>query len=260
MANVKTEMSNTAEATPEPGADNELNSALLFGAHHLATKSAERAVEQCAHAGQALQHCRTQIETCADQAQRLAVRVRDTRLSANQLAEALDRIKLVALNTGLEGARIGDSSGKALVAIADEIRALSSRGLDIITGHVRLMEEAEAEQQKLVQTAELAQAQAMDVASQLRQAHESQCDTIAALGALEKNIERVSGLDANAAADLQRVAEHGQGLLSALENLSVARRQSVVKNVLLPTIEPLLQTLLDVAQLASVRERGEQKP
>ena len=175
-------------------------------------------------------------------------------------APPLDVYPGAVRNTGLEGARVGDSSGKALVAVADEVRSLSSRGLDIVASHVRLMEDAEAEQQKLLQAAELAQAQAMELAAQLRQAHETQCDTISALTALEKNIERVSGFDANAAADLQRVAEHGRGLISALESLSVSRRQRLVKSLLLPTIEPLLETLLDEAQLRSWRERGEPKP
>src|SRR5512142_296588 len=104
-------INNTAESDQGLGADDELNSALLFGSHHVAAKNAERSVEQCALASQALQRCRTQIETCTDQAARLEVRLHDTRTSAVQLAEALDRIKLVALNAGLEGARLGESSG-----------------------------------------------------------------------------------------------------------------------------------------------------
>ncbi len=235
----------------------DLNSALLFGAHHVATKSAQRAVEQSAKANQGLQQCRSQIETCADQVRRLEVRLRDTKSSATQLADVLDRIKLVALNTGLEGARLGESSGKALVAVADEVRNLSGRGLDIVASHIRLMEEAELEQQKLAQTAELAQSLAMDLATALRQTHECQCDALATLDQLEKNIERASGLDANAAAELQRVAEHGQGLLSALEGLSVSRRHKVVKTLLLPTIEPLLRALLTTGQPSA---QGEPKP
>ncbi|GEM_PF-1063351 len=242
------------------GADDELGSALLFGAHRVASRAAERAVEQCAQADQALQQCRTHLETCADQARRLEVSFRDTRSSATQLAEALDRIKLVALNTGLEGARLGESSGKALVAVADEVRALAARGLDVIAGHQRLMQEAQAEQQKLVQMSEFVQVKAQELASQLRQTHESQRDTLAALGELEKSIERVSGLDSGTAAELQRVAEHGQGLLAALEGLSATRRQRVVKDILLPTIEPLLKALLPDVPLASARPIDEPKP
>jgi chromosome segregation ATPase len=260
MADLDEAAGNTPDPYRELGSHDELNSAMLFGAHHVANSSAERSVEQCAQASQALQQCRTQIETFADQARRLEVRLRDTRASATQLAEALDRIKLVALNTGLEGARLGESSGKALVAVADEVRALSSRGLDVVAAHIRLMEEAEAEQQKLLQAAELAQSQAMHLAAQLRQIHETQCDTVAAMAELEKNIERASGLDANAAADLQRVAEHGQGLISALEALSVSRRRRVVKSLLLPSIEPLLRTLLADVQLTADASSGEPKP
>jgi hypothetical protein len=235
----------------------ELSSALLFGAHHVALKGAQRAVEQCSKANQGLQQCRSQIEACSDQARRLEVRLRDTRGSAVQLADALDRIKLVALNTGLEGARQGESSGKALVAIAEEVRNLSSRGLDVVAGHIRLVEEAELEQRKLVESAELAQSLAMDLASQLRQTQECQFEALASLDMLERTIERASGLDAAAALEVQRVAEHGQGLLSALEGLSVSRRQKIARTLLLPTVEPLLRALLNTAQMGS---RSEPEP
>jgi len=232
----------------------ELSSALLFGAHHVALKSAQQAVEQCGKANQGLQQCRSQFEACADQSRRLEVRLRDTRASATQLADALERIKLVALNTGLEGARLGESSGKALVAIAEEVRNLSARGLDVVANHIRLVEEAEVEQTKLVQAAELAQSLAMDLASQLRQTQECQFDALASLDMLEKAIERASGLDASTALEVQRVAEHGQGLLNALEGLSVSRRQKIARTLLLPAVEPLLRALLNTAQMDSTSE------
>jgi hypothetical protein len=232
----------------------ELSSALLFGAHHVAHKSAQQAVEQCGKANQGLQQCRSQFEACADQSRRLEVRLRDTRASAAQLADALERIKLVALNTGLEGARLGESSGKALVAIAEEVRNLSARGLEVVANHIRLVEEAEVEQGKLVLAAELAQSLAMDLASQLRQTQECQFDALASLDMLEKAIERASGLDASTALEVQRVAEHGQGLLSALEGLSVSHRQKIARTLLLPAVEPLLRALLTAAQADSRSE------
>jgi methyl-accepting chemotaxis protein len=244
----------SATAATGPNEPDDLSAALLFGAHHVAAKSAERAVDQCVKANQGLQQCRSQIEAFTDLARRLDVRIRDTKSSVAQLSDALDRIKLVALNTGLEGARLGESSGKALVAVADEIRNLSSRGLDVVATHVRLVQEIELEQQKLAQTAELAQSLAMDLAALLKQTHESQCEAVSTLDALEANIERASGLDANAAADLQRVAEHGQGLVSALEALGSARRQKIIKTLLLPTVEPLLRALLATTQPVATEE------
>jgi len=257
MADLKDDTCGAMEPNFGEGAESEFNAALLFGAHHVAAKCAEKAAAQSSAANQGLQQYRSQIEICADQARRLEVRLSDTRSSVQQLADTLDRIKLVALNTGLEGARLGESTGKALVAVADEVRSLASRGLDVVASHHRLMEEVELEQQNLVHNAGIVQTQATDLAHLLRQTHECQCDTLAALGVLEKNIERATGLDASAAADLQRVTEHGQGLLSALEGLSIARRHKVVKSLLLPTLEPLLRTLLTQAQLDSI---GEHKP
>jgi methyl-accepting chemotaxis protein len=216
--------------------------------------AAHQAHEQCSGANRGLQQCRTALETCADQARRLEARLRETRATAVQASEMLERIKLVALNTGLEGARLGEPAGKALVAVAEEVRTLSSRSLDVLTTHLRMMDEAELEQQKLVQSAELVQSHAMDLAGVLRQTLERQGDALAALATLEQSIERASGLDAGTAAELQSIAQHGQGLIAALESLSVARRRRVVKNLLLPTLEPLLRSLLSEVKVEPTRE------
>jgi methyl-accepting chemotaxis protein len=232
----------------------ELSSALLFGSHHVALNCAQQAVEQCGKANQRLQQCRSQFEATAEQARRLEMRLRDIRGSGTQLADALERIKLVALNTGLEGARLGESSGKALVAIAEEVRSLSARGLDVVASHIRLVEEAEVEQKKVLEAAELALSTTVDAFSHLRQSQECQFDALASLDMLEKAIERASGLDATAAMEVQRVAEHGQGLLAALEGLSVARRQKIARTLLLPAVEPLLRALLKSAQIDTSRE------
>jgi hypothetical protein len=95
------------------------------------------------------------------------------------------------------------------------------------------------------------------LASQLRQTQECQFEALASLDMLERTIERASGLDAAAALEVQRVAEHGQGLLSALEGLSVSRRQKIARTLLLPTVEPLLRALLKTAQMGS---RSESEP
>jgi len=235
------------QTAPPASETDELSSALLFGAHHVASKSAQQAVEQCGKANQGLQQCRSQVEACAEQSRKLEVRLRDTRSSATHLADALERIKLVALNTGLEGARLGESTGKALVSIADEVRSLASRGLEVVASHLRLVEEAELEQKKLIEASQLAQSLATELSNLLRQTQECQIDALASLDMLEKAIERASGLDATTALEVQRVAEYGLGLLSALEGLSVSRRQKIAKTMLLPAVEPLLRKLLNVA-------------
>lgn len=257
MADLRDSVRDTDDDEIRRQPDDELNAALMFGAHHVAARSAQQAHEQCVAANRGLQQCRTALETCADQSRRMEARLRETRASATLVSEILERIKLVALNTGLEGARLGESAGKALVAVAEEVRGLSSRSLDALTSHLRLVDETDLEQQKLLHTTELVQGHAMDLASVLRQTQERLGDTLAALAMLEKNIERASGIDANAAAELQRVAEHGAGLLTALEKLSLVRRQRIAQHLLLPTLEPLLRSLLSNAELDAT---GEPKP
>lgn len=234
----------TTEPSEAQAAEAELHAAMLFGSHHVVNRHATRAAEECSQSVQLLQQCRTQIESCANQARRFEVRLKDGRHATAQLVETLDRIKLVALNTGLEGARLGESAGKALVSVADEVRTLATRGLEIVVEQVQLLQNAEAEQQILVQDAEQAQAQAKAISNLMNQACESQRDTLVGLVELERNIERASGIDPRTARELEQIAEHTQALLSVLEQLGSDRRQRAVQGLVRPALLPLISVLM----------------
>lgn len=247
--------SNTTNVCSEgQTAEAELNAAMLFGSHHVVSRHVARAAEECSQSVKLLQQCRSQIEACANQARRFEVRLKDGRHATAQLVETLDRIKLVALNTGLEGARMGEPAGKALVSVADEVRTLATRGLEIVVEQVQLLENAEAEQQILVQDAEQAQAQAKAISNLMSQACESQRDTLVGLAELERNIERASGIDPRTARELEQIAEHTQALLTALEQLTTDRRQRAVHGLVRPALLPLL------AALTRDSTRGEPQP
>ena len=44
------------------------------------------------------------------------------------MGDVFERLGLVALNAGLEGARLGESQGRALSLVADEVREHAMRG------------------------------------------------------------------------------------------------------------------------------------
>src|SRR5437868_3775892 len=62
-----------------------------------------------------------ELEAVQEAGQRLGARGRDVRNSLQLVRESVDRAKLTALNAGLEGARLGEPLGKALVAMGDEV-------------------------------------------------------------------------------------------------------------------------------------------
>src|SRR6188768_4562036 len=104
-----------------------VRAARLLAALEAAMTAATCAVGEQRAASAGLERQRTELDAVQDSAQKLAARGRDIRNSLQVLRESLDRAKLSALNAGLEGARLGEPVGKALVVMSDEQRNLLAR-------------------------------------------------------------------------------------------------------------------------------------
>src|SRR5260370_30839969 len=70
------------------------------------------------------------IDAVADRARALSSRAAELQAGTSRVLDVFERLGLVALNAGLEGARLGVAEGRALALVPDEGRAHSSRGGD----------------------------------------------------------------------------------------------------------------------------------
>ncbi|MGC4090694.1 MAG: hypothetical protein QM756_23040 [Polyangiaceae bacterium] len=104
------------------------------------------------------------IDAVHDGARVLVHRNRELRSSAGAVRDSLERARLAALNAGLEGARLGEPVGKALLTMADDVRVLLARGSEALEDHIALFTELERERERwldeLSQTRELVAAAA----------------------------------------------------------------------------------------------------
>jgi methyl-accepting chemotaxis protein len=82
------------------------------------------AVERAATAGN---HQRLALDRSSDELRPLTTRLDDLAQEAAELAATGDRIALLALNTGIEGLRVGGEVARALGGLGDEIRRLALR-------------------------------------------------------------------------------------------------------------------------------------
>lgn len=82
------------------------------------------AVERAANAGN---HQRLALDRSSDELRPLATRLDDLAQETAELASTGDRIALLALNTGIEGLRVGGEVARALGGLGDEIRRLALR-------------------------------------------------------------------------------------------------------------------------------------
>ena len=97
----------------------------------------ERAVVRARDAGAAAQRIassaarqRASIDAVADRMRALCSRTGEYQTGFARVIDAFERLALVALNAGLEGARRGEVEGRQLGLVSDEVRAHASRGAE----------------------------------------------------------------------------------------------------------------------------------
>ncbi len=191
-----------------------------------------------------------EVETLHEAQQRLGSRSRDMRNSLQLVRESLDRAKLTALNAGLEGARLGDPLGKALVVMGDEVRNLLARAVDALEEHGTLLGEVERERERSL--AELTRVG--DGSRELRHAlslAEGQSQLCGALlTEIRHDVTEAFGTDVEAARVLSESARQVQELASSL--LELRRRAPATEQALGELLAPLLAL---VAAPGAERER-----
>lgn len=236
------------ETTRPPRAQSGFDGALLYNTHDAAVRSSQTATSTCQAAGATAAQQRSALDAAADHARLLVARGRDLRASAQQVRESLERAKLVALNTGLEGSRLGEPAGKAMVAVADEMRTLISRGLEGLEEHLALLAQVDRERDKLQEQVEHAGQRAAGLAEELLRSQAALRETNGALSKLGDGLSRSTGADPEMARAVSSAAEHARGLLDALSTLSGHSQRGLMWRALAPTIKPLLRLLRDLDQ------------
>ena len=78
----------------------------------------------------------SEIEGLLEGGERLALRGRDLRSGVQELRDTLERGRLSTLNAALEGARLGEVAGKALMAMTEEVRSALGRSADVLLGEL----------------------------------------------------------------------------------------------------------------------------
>jgi methyl-accepting chemotaxis protein len=86
---------------------------------------ADAIVESVERAATAGNHQRISLDRAADELRPLAARLEQLSSESSALAHDADRVALLALNTGIEGLRVGGEVARALGALGDEVRRLA---------------------------------------------------------------------------------------------------------------------------------------
>jgi len=215
-----------------------VRAARLLAALEAAMTAATCAVGEQRATSAGLERQRSELDAVQDSAQKLAARGRDIRNSLQVLRESLDRAKLSALNAGLEGARLGEPVGKALVVMSDEQRNLLARALDSLEQHGVLSAEVDRDRDRcLVELTRLSEA-ARQTDGSLGRAREQSQLTLALLHELRTDFAEISGADPEAARAMAETAAHVRTAADSL--LALSERAPLGADSLRELLGPLL--------------------
>lgn len=203
----------------------------------------EQAEGHCRASSLVVSSHRSEIEGLSELLRRLETSLREARNHVETLGVALDRIKIVALNTGLEGARLGDLAGKALIAVSDELRNLTSRGLELLSEQASSVEQMELDRQRLLALVDRSQVQMNEIESRLREILAAEQVAQRELDRFSNVLEQATGLDPESAARLGRISEQARELAASLATLAKPEHDDRVRAALLPALQPFLAWL-----------------
>lgn len=186
------------------------------------------------------------LDAVQDAGQKLGARGRDLRNSLQLLRESVDRAKLTALNAGLEGARLGEPIGKALVVMGDEVRNLLARALDGLEEHAALLAEVDRERDRYLSDLARVSDASHAVGGELARAEEKSQLTAALLGEVRTELRELFGTDPETARILASSAGQVKTLAGSLAELS--ERAPLDRKSLRELLAPLLALVAEDAE------------
>jgi methyl-accepting chemotaxis protein len=215
-----------------------VQTARLLAALEATKTAATHANNEQRAAGTGLARQRMDLETVQESVRNLVSRGRDLRNTLQVLRESVDRAKLSALNAGLEGARLGESVGKALVVMSDEQRNLLARALDALEEHGTLLAELERERERCVASLSQLGDDARQTGAAFSRAEQQSQLTCAFLDQLRTDFSELFGADPEAARAMGEAAAHVRTAAASLRELT--QRAPLDADVLRELLSPLL--------------------
>jgi methyl-accepting chemotaxis protein len=210
----------------------------------------ERALVRARDAGAAAQRIastaarqRAAMDSVADRTHTLSSRAAELQAGFARMLDAFERLGLVALNAGLEGARLGESEGRALGLVSEEVRALSSRGGDAARDLGAGIGQLVGELTQLESQVGQAQIVVAEVTQDSARAAGAASDAEAALIDIGDRVKKATGSDPEAVRAIAEASERARALVATLSALNGKVPRAMLLSALRPAIEPLARLL-----------------
>ena len=217
----------------------------LWSAHERALVRARDAGSAAQRIASSVARQRASIDSVADRMRAVSARAGEVQTGFARIIDAFERLTLVALNAGLEGARLGEIEGRQLGLVGDEIRAHSTRGAEAARELGAAIAQLGSDLGQL--DANIAQAQGVvsDVTQDSARALGAASDAESALVDIGERVKKTTGSDPETVRAIAEATERTRALVLSLTALSGKAPRSLIVAALRPALEPLARLLTD---------------
>jgi hypothetical protein len=215
----------------------------LWGSHQRASIAVRETGEAAQRIASHVAKQRGVVDALADRARGVSARSSELAASFNRLKETFARLELVALNAGLEGARLGEGPGQALGLVSDEIRAQATRGSETCRELGVALVEIGTELTQVHGNLDRAREVSAEVAQEAARVGGASVDAERALAEMGDRLKSTTGSDPETVRAISDATDHARALVAALAGLSGKAPQTLVIAALRPVLEPLLRLL-----------------
>jgi methyl-accepting chemotaxis protein len=215
----------------------------LWSAHQRALTGSRDAAEAAQRIATSLAKQRASVDAAQDRARAVGVRAGEIATASRKLVELFERLGLVALNAGLEGARLGEGPGKSLSLVADEVRDHAVRGTDGAREIAVALAETVGELAQVSSQIDRVREASTDATQDAARAASLAVEGERALADMGERMKKATGSDPETARAISQAAEHARALVTALSQISGKAPRGLVVGTLRPMLEPLVRLL-----------------
>lgn len=220
-----------------------LEESALWAAHQRAATAVKDSGDAAQRIASHVAKQRGTVDALADRARAVATRAQDLSASFARIVDSFARLELVALNAGLEGARMGEGAGVALGLVSDEVRSQATRGSEASRELSSALGEIGSELLQVNASLDRTREAAAEVAQEAARVGGASADAERALVDIGDRLRKATGSDPETARAIAEATEHARALVGALGTLSGKVPQALVVSALRPVLEPLARML-----------------
>ncbi|HWL88828.1 MAG TPA: methyl-accepting chemotaxis protein [Polyangiaceae bacterium] len=214
-------------------------------AHERALNRSREAAEAAQRIASVVAKQRASVDALSDRSRAVSARAQELSATFARVADVFDRLGLVALNAGLEGARLGETAGRAVLLVSDEVRTHALRGAEAVRELASALTEMGADLSQLHASFDGPREAAVEMAQHAALAAGAASDAERALAEIEVRIRQATGSDPETARALSEANEHVQSLMTTLGTLGSRLPHDELMSALRPMLEPLARVLAD---------------